>query len=196
MQAAHRIGRGDLVADLLFAGARAKDLFPGGRATALTICISYGEAGALLRPGHSADAPVAYEMDGMIEGSDDYNAVCLPVHLAVLPPRRPGPVLSPPQLECLRALVDDGGADVSGRDKLGFTPLHWLVCSPTRFDRAQALSTLLSLSADLEAQNVFGHTPFFLAAGRHDLEMAQLLLARGASANVRDASGHTPLMYA
>jgi hypothetical protein len=69
LQAAHRLQRGDLVVILLEAGADASALFPGGRATALVLCVAYGQVQslrALLLQGHDANQRVYYLPHGSL----------------------------------------------------------------------------------------------------------------------------------
>jgi ankyrin repeat protein len=200
LQAAVRLNRGDLAAELLVAGARAEYLFPERRANALAICLHYDEPGALrelLRDGHFARQRVRYEIGGTIGGSENRLAFCCPVHLAIVPPRWGVSVVGPRplRLDCLRILVQEGGASVNDLDHADNTPLHWLVRAGF-FRRGPPLAELLSLGARLEARNAAGLTPLFLATQHLDVEMVELLLSHGALADVRDDLGVTPLMSA
>jgi Ankyrin repeats (3 copies)/Ankyrin repeats (many copies) len=62
-------------------------------------------------------------------------------------------------------------------------------------ERIAIVSFFLDRGADLEHFDV-GHTPLTGAAAAHDLEMVKLLLARGANANGRNASGMTAIASA
>jgi len=57
---------------------------------------------------------------------------------------------------------------------------------------ACAEELLLSLGADVNAQNAYGKAPLHTAAGQGRLDLAKLLLANGASVALQDVSGYTP----
>lgn len=188
---AHTLRRGDLVGVLLEAGADATAIGP--KCDALALAIYYGQLGALralLRSGrYDANGPFP---PASAQGSE--RLFLRPVHLAVVPSRYSLSTASaPPQLEALAVLVREFGADVNGRDSAGRAPLHWLVRVPQQHQE-RALDALLALGADLERRDNSGETPVLAVA--HRAGDVQLLLSRGASANVFDANGCTPLIRA
>ncbi|MGB7894332.1 MAG: ankyrin repeat domain-containing protein [Microcoleus sp.] len=109
-------------------------------------------------------------------------------------------------------LLIANGADVKAKDTYGFTPLHFAAA----FDRIEVAQTLIAKGADINAQsaphldwdvsrsgsiwtsklrrflpdNSMGTTPLFFA---RSLEMAKLLIAKGANVNAKNKNGITPL---
>ncbi len=85
------------------------------------------------------------------------------------------------------------GADVNLPDREGFTPLHLAAF----LGQDGWVGELLDRGALADTQtNVFGYTPLHAAARGGHLKCAELLLAKGVRANLRDAEGNTPLALA
>lgn len=93
-----------------------------------------------------------------------------------------------------------GGADVTGKDRDGDTPLH-LACLYGYFDLARAM---LERGADARAANRSGETPLASLAmanlskaeARGSVSVAEALLEHGAAVDAGDRKGRTPLMWA
>ena len=96
--------------------------------------------------------------------------------------------------ELLRA-----GASLSARDPHGDTPLH-LACDSlvalTLMNELTAHRGSANLCSALEALNAGGESVLHRAIGRHQTEVAALLLQCGARADVRSSAGDTPMHYA
>jgi hypothetical protein len=198
LQLAHQRWDGPVVGVLLAAGAHAPPLFRGFHAHPFALCIYYGEVDSLrevlLNTGWDANWKLAYSRGGSIEG--ERGAMCRAVHLCVVPPKASyAETTRPPQLEALKMLVSEFGADVNAPDLHGDRPLHALTdVAPSH--QARTLDALLSLGADLEAVNSSGHTPIVSASREDRRQLVKLLLSRGASAEVTNRHGFTPLMQA
>jgi len=95
----------------------------------------------------------------------------------------------------------DHAADIRAVDKLGETPLH---AAARRF-RLESITRLLDAGADVNARGKDGDTPLMLIA-KHTKDAdeldfglvaaAELLIARGAAVDAKDATGMTPLRAA
>jgi len=90
-----------------------------------------------------------------------------------------------------RFLIEEAGAPVNERSpRGGRAALHF--CGET-----ETMALLFEAGADIEAQDDPGGTPLFWCVSNGRSAPAQLLLERGASADVVDSSnGMTPLIYA
>lgn len=93
-------------------------------------------------------------------------------------------------LETLRGLLD-AGADVKATNERASTPLHWAIPD------AAKVRLLLSRGAPVNARQVEGRTPLYLAAqlgqGR---AVVPLLLEHGADPALASVNGQSPLMVA
>ena len=58
-----------------------------------------------------------------------------------------------------------------------------------------AVKALLAKNADVNKQNKKGETPLFLAAGRNDAVVVELLLKNGAKTDIKNKKGKTVLDY-
>jgi hypothetical protein len=87
-------------------------------------------------------------------------------------------------------LLLDWGANITARNRLGATPLHFAVGS----GRVDVVKLLLRRGADPNAVNEFG-TPLHYAgiSGNATDELIRLLLAAGADLEKTDSKGDTPL---
>jgi ankyrin repeat protein len=195
LQAAHRRRDGAIVGVLLEHGADPTALHPN--ANALVVCIAYGQVNSLrvlLSSGrHSANEQVARPFDL----TTDYGSAAhftRPVHLCVAPPRIGGE-RTPPQIECLKVLVVDFGADVNGRDFFGYTPLARMGCA-SRAHQRSAYDALVALGADLNSGSGTDAAPIFTIILCRNLEMLQDFFARGGTADVVTSNGNTPLIHA
>jgi ankyrin repeat protein len=209
--------RGDLVGALVENGADVGGIF-GGRLTPLAVCVLYRQVEsvrALLKTGHEADEKVLYMLrDRYIHPPADGS--CTAAHLCIAPPLFDRSVPPAPQLECLRVLVREGGADINAQDTWGRTPLYWLAQAASNHEAG--LDVLLELGADVNAEvwaydndgQVTSRTPCgsplieFLGqciVYRRDSACVEAcvrkLLSAGARAHgVYDELDHSPLMRA
>ncbi len=84
------------------------------------------------------------------------------------------------------------GASIQHRDHLGFTPLHWAVYSSDPV----LLAVVLSPELGIDPVDIDRRTPLSWAvAGEYNGSVRWLLL-KGASANIGDKDGWTPLHFA
>ena len=98
----------------------------------------------------------------------------------------------------------DQGANVSVRDKDGYTPLHNTADSSTKgrppkrteAERNRIAALLLKHGANVNATTNHGETPLHNAALPNNTGLVQLLLENGADPNIRQAQGMTPLHVA
>jgi ankyrin repeat protein len=95
-------------------------------------------------------------------------------------------------LDSVRQLLAERGADVNAPGPHATPALHWLV----RIEELELTQRLLDAGADVNQRNGLGLAALSLAIENRDLDMVQLLLERGADAQTADAAGETPLMQA
>jgi hypothetical protein len=86
----------------------------------------------------------------------------------------------------------DAGADITARDKDGYTPLRWAAL----FGTAEIVQLLITAGADITARTEGGATPLHWAAGWGNTETVQLLITAGADITARTENGYTPLHWA
>ena len=187
LKLAHAKGAWHVAGALLVAGANPKQVF-GGRFTSLAACAAYGYADgvrALLRAGKDA-------RERMDKGMTAAHAALAEPHYR----NRPAG-----QIACVAALVREGGGEggplLELRDDDGDTPLLKLALW-NRWSMEEALRTLVGdLDADVNAKNTrTGRTLLFSVAPYSEIQLRALLTQYGASADVADAQGETPLMLA
>jgi peptidoglycan/LPS O-acetylase OafA/YrhL len=94
-------------------------------------------------------------------------------------------------LEALQRLIDEG-AEVTGRDPLGVSPLEWAAMG----DHVRAIELLAEHGADVNARNQQGSTPLHAAAFVGRTEATRKLIELGAQPEVRNNRGDTPLFAA
>jgi ankyrin repeat protein len=88
-------------------------------------------------------------------------------------------------------LLLDVGADVNAKDDFDATALIWAAGDPAKS------RMLIERGADVMAQSKQGRTPLMVAARRDgSASLVSLLLAKGADARTRDATGNTALHLA
>ena len=80
------------------------------------------------------------------------------------------------------------GADVNGRNKFGYRPLHWAVW----ISFPEAVQTLLDAGAKISARDTVGDTPLHVAAWAGSSENVLLLLRSGADAKAKNKDRKTP----
>src|SRR5688572_21054072 len=95
-------------------------------------------------------------------------------------------------LESVRQLLAERGADVNAPGPHATPALHWLV----RIEELELTQRLLDAGADVNQHNGLGLAALSLAIENRDLDMVQLLLDRGADPKTPDTAGETPLMQA
>ena len=84
------------------------------------------------------------------------------------------------------------GANVRGRDKDGFTPLH----GAAGLGNAETITTLIKAGADIEAKAEDGDTLLHMAALSGRAEAITVLIEAGANGKAKDKDGRTPFDYA
>jgi ankyrin repeat protein len=100
-------------------------------------------------------------------------------------------------VDLVRSLLDHG-ANIEGKNELGFTPLISAVLS----DKAKAvefIKLLLGRGANIEGRSSDdGNTPLYWAVVRDktEIETIHVLLERGADIEAKDINGGTPLSLA
>jgi len=205
LAAACRLGRGDLVALLVEAGA---GVHVRGNVTPLAACIPYGDVDivrALLRAGVDANARLTYKPH-QSDWSPDTSA-CSAAHLCLWPPQVPlaRDRAGPPQLEILEILAREGNLDVNARDADGRTPLFGVPRMAS--GQEAAVDLLVALGADVNARGGSGSgsgpsdTPLIAmlqkAPSKFQMPCVRKLVAAGAqTSGVVGARGLTPLATA
>jgi len=89
-------------------------------------------------------------------------------------------------------LLIANGAEVNGKNQLGFVPLH----SAASQDQTETVKLLVANGADINVKNSSGYTPLALVACRAYEEVVKVLLANGADVSTTDNYGRTPLYRA
>lgn len=92
-------------------------------------------------------------------------------------------------VEAIRLLLDEAGADIGARDVTGMTPLH----VAAMYSRGRAATLLLERGADLHARDAYGDTPLHTAAVFGRTKMTLWLIRQGADPCARNAAGSLPL---
>lgn len=80
----------------------------------------------------------------------------------------------------------------------GYTPLMMIVVNPniTNFEKTVVIDRLIEMGCDVNRPNDFGETALTMAVKRNNRKMMEYLLENGASPNISDNLGVTPLMIA
>lgn len=80
----------------------------------------------------------------------------------------------------------------------GYTPLMMIVVNPniTNFEKTVVIDRLIEMGCDVNRPNDFGETALMMAVKRNNRKMIEYLLENGASPNISDNLGVTPLMIA
>jgi ankyrin repeat protein/mono/diheme cytochrome c family protein len=92
-------------------------------------------------------------------------------------------------IETLMWLLENQ-ADVNAKNRMDSTPLHWAI-----HDEAK-VRILVARGASINARQVEGRTPVFLAASLLNTGVLQFLLESGGDPNLSTATGQSPLMAA
>lgn len=198
LHAAHSLQRGDLVGLLLVHWVETATLHLHRRHDPLALYIAYGQAESLrelLRQDRHTYKLRGYHRRDCLE---DAGSFCAPVHICIIPPAITRWRQSlPPQLKCLRVLVKKGGADINVRDHLGRTPPHWLPDAQVPPEKyGETLDLLMRFGADVNARGPYGKTLIFHEMYLTSLPLLLQLLDLGASIDVQDDFGATPLLCA
>jgi ankyrin repeat protein len=95
-------------------------------------------------------------------------------------------------------LLVDYGARVNDQDDYGRTALMLSVFFDHHYYRDKNIITkmLLEKGAEINTQNKAGQTALYYAIMRQNIEAIELLISNGASINIRDNRGWSPLMAA
>ena len=96
------------------------------------------------------------------------------------------------EMEVVRQLLAERGADVNALGPHATPALHWLV----RYEELELTKRLLDAGANVNQPNGLDVKALSLAIENRDPDMVQLLLDHGADANTPDVAGETPLMLA
>jgi ankyrin repeat protein len=94
-------------------------------------------------------------------------------------------------IDCATYLIQNG-ADVHGKNFLGFTPLHWSAWS----GRYETVDLLLENGADIEARACDGTTPLHVAAERGHLPYIREFLKSDPDIAAISSRGWTALHFA
>lgn len=80
----------------------------------------------------------------------------------------------------------------------GYTPLMMIVVNPNiaNFEKTVVIDRLIEMGCDVNRPNDFGETALMMAVKRNNRKMMEYLLENGASPNISDNLGVTPLMIA
>jgi ankyrin repeat protein len=96
-------------------------------------------------------------------------------------------------IENVNKLISEGGVDVNGNDKYGFTPLF---IASIR-NNAEIADLLILNGADVNPQYIDKpDSPLLIASSLKHLEMVELLLSKGAEVNYENKRTITPLFMA
>jgi len=86
--------------------------------------------------------------------------------------------------------------DVHTKDSFGNTPLHVAANWGHLWGTIQEIEELIDAGADIDAINVLGKTPLHEAMNMDELDVARLLLDRGARTDIKSATNQTALEMA
>lgn len=80
----------------------------------------------------------------------------------------------------------------------GYTPLMMIVVNPNiaNFEKTMVIDRMLEMGCNINKPNDFGETALMMAVKRNNRKMMEYLLENGASPNISDNLGVTPLMIA
>jgi hypothetical protein len=92
----------------------------------------------------------------------------------------------------LGGMLKERGADVSARNKVGWTALH-LACLKGHVDLARML---IDRGADVSARNEYGSTALHLALNNGHVDLGRMLIDRGADVSAQNHYGWTALHLA
>ena len=93
----------------------------------------------------------------------------------------------------IQSLLNSSDKDyVNGKDKFGYTPIHWAAAFRSR----EVVGMFLAAGAEVMAKGEMGLTPLHLAARYGNTKVFEVLLAAGAKVNARNKDHMTPLHWA
>lgn len=87
-------------------------------------------------------------------------------------------------------ILINNGADVNGRDAQNQSVLHHAVINP-QYASTDFIKYLVDKGANINAQDVYGHTPLFIASGLKNENAVNALIKLGADSNIQANDGST-----
>lgn len=97
--------------------------------------------------------------------------------------------IAPERRKAMAVLLIEHGADASGANDAGTTPLHMAVLR----GRMELLETLVAAKANINAKDIKESTPLHFAARFNQPKVIEWLVKHGANPNAPDRMGNTPL---
>lgn len=95
-------------------------------------------------------------------------------------------------VDCMKILIEKGGAEVNTKDNEESTPLH----KTSLLQSSDPLEYLISKGGDIFARTIYHDTPLHYAAAGGSVSCMELLIKHGADVNAIDEEDVTPLHQA